>query len=234
MNKELNYETFLFVGLKKFAISVNDKNDFRTIHKNEKDFKNELNKFQFVELINFLNENIFYIEKKLNYFIQNINIILEHNEFIPIGISIKKQNYGKIILKKDIIYSLNEIKNYCKKTLEGKKIIHMLINNYIVDNKSYSLIPENLKSNNFILEIKFICLPNRIIKYLEEILKKYQIAIQQMVELDYVSTLSLQRNSDIFLEAKNVIEGSNINEVKLLEKIKKNKGFFERFFDLFS
>jgi len=234
MNKEINYETFLFVGLKKFIISVNYKDNFRTIYKIEKNFSNELNKFQFEKLINFLDENIFYIEKKFNFFIQNIYIILEHNEFIPIGICIKKQNYGKILLKDDIIYSLNEIKNYCKKTFDEKRIIHMLIDNYIVDNKIYSLLPENLKSNNFAIDLKFICLSKSIIKDLEEILKKYQIAIQQLVESSYVSKLSLKSNDDIFLTTKKTVEGSNINEVKLLEKTSKNKGFFERFFNLFS
>ncbi len=234
MSKETNFETFLFVGLKKFIISVNHKDGFKTIHKNEKNFPNNLNEFQFEKLVNFLNENIFYIEKKFNYFIKNIYIILEHKEFIPIGISIKKQNYGKIILKNDLIYSLNEIKNYCKKTFEGKKIIHMLIDNYIIDSKSYSQLPKKLTSNNFALDVKFICLPNNIVRNLEEILKKYQIAIQQLVELDYVSKLSSESKDDIFFTTKKVIEGSNINEVKLLEKINKNKGFFERFFNLFS
>ena len=234
MNKEINYETFLFVGLKKFIISVNHKDDSTTIHKIEKNFLNDLNEFQFEKLVNFLNENVFYIEKKFNYFIKNIYIVLEHKEFIPIGISIKKQNHGKIILKNDIIYSLNEIRNYCKKTFEGKKIIHMLIDNYIIDSKSYSQLPKKLISNNFALDVKFICLPSNIVKDLEEILKKYQIAIQQLVELSYVSKLSLESKDDIFLTTKNVIEGSNINEIKLLEKINKNKGFFERFFNLFS
>ena len=234
MNKEINYETFLFVGLKKFIISVNHKDDLKTIHKNEKNFSKSLNELQFNELVNFLDENILNIEKKFDYFIQNIYIILEHNEFIPIEASIKNQSHGKIISKNDVIYSLNEIKNYCKKSFDGKKIIHMLIDNYIVDDKSYSLLPKNLKGNNFALDVKFICLPNNIIKDLEEILKKYQIAVQQLVEFNYVSGLSLENNDEIFLTTKNVIDGSNINEVKLLDKIKKNKGFFERFFNLFN
>ena len=35
MNKEINYETFLFVGSKKFKIAVKDKNNLETIHKSE-------------------------------------------------------------------------------------------------------------------------------------------------------------------------------------------------------
>ena len=38
MNKEINYETFLFVGSKKFIIYVNQKDTLKTIHKNEINF----------------------------------------------------------------------------------------------------------------------------------------------------------------------------------------------------
>ena len=35
MNKEINFETFLFVGFKKIIISVNKKDNFKTVHKEE-------------------------------------------------------------------------------------------------------------------------------------------------------------------------------------------------------
>ena len=110
----------------------------------------------------------------------------------------------------------------------------MLIDNYIVDNNSYSLLPKNLKSDYFSLDIRFICLPDNIVKNLEDILKKYQIAIQQIVEASYIINFNKQSVDDIFLKTKNILEGSNNNEVKILKKIRKNKGFFERFFNLFS
>ena len=97
MNKEIKYETFLFIGLKKFTILINQKDTFEIIHKNEINFTDEINDFQFEKLANFLDENIFNIEKKLDFLIQNIYIILEHKDFIPIGISTKKQNLGNNI-----------------------------------------------------------------------------------------------------------------------------------------
>ena len=134
----------------------------------------------------------------------------------------------------DLIYSLNELKNYCKKTLEKKKIIHMLIDNYIIDGKNYSNYNSNMSCNNFSLNVRFICLPNNIIENLEKILKKYQIAIQQIVEINYLNDFFKDNGKDIFLNAKDLILGGNTNEVKLLEKSKKNKGFFEKFFNFFN
>ena len=234
MSEETRYETFLFIGLRKFIISVNKKDDLKTIHKNEIVFSNEYNETQLDKLTNFLDRNIFQIEKTLNYFIKNVHVILEHKEFIPIEISIKKQNYGNLILKNDLIYTLNEIKDYCKKTIEKKKIVHMLIDRFIVDDKSYLLLPDNLKSDTFSLDVRFICLPNSVLKNLEKILKKYQIVIQHLVEANYVKGFDTVGDKDIFIKAKNIIEGFNVNEVKLLQKMTKNKGFFEKFFNLFS
>ena len=59
MSEDTIYETFLFVGLNKLIISVNQKDDFRTIHKNEIDFSDELNETQFNKLNDFLDKNIF-------------------------------------------------------------------------------------------------------------------------------------------------------------------------------
>ena len=103
-----------------------------------------------------------------------------------------------------------------------------------LSNKRYSSFPENVKCDYFSLEVRFICLPNKILKKIEDTLKKYQIVIQQLVESNYAMNFDQQSGEDIFLKTKNIIEGSNSNEVTLLEKTIKNKGFFERFFNLFS
>ena len=144
-----------------------------------------------------------------------------------------KNNNGNLISMNDLIYSLNELKNYCKKTLE-KKIIHMLIDDYIIDGKSYSNLNTNLNCDNFSLNVRFICLPHKIIENLEKILKIYQIAIKQIVDENYINDFFKDSGKDIFFNAKEIILGRNTNEVTLIEKSKKNKGFFEKFFNFFS
>ncbi len=234
MENEKNFETFLLIDVNNFTISIKEKDNFSTIHEKKMDFENDNNKFDSNRLSDFLNQNIFNIEKSLNYLIKDINVILYHEEFLPVRASIKKNNHRNFIKTNDLIYSLNELKNYCKKTLENKKIIHMLIDDYIIDDKSYSNLDTNLNCNSFSLNVRFICLPNDIIENLEKILKKYQIAIQQIVEVNYLNDFFRDNEKDIFLNAKKIISGGNTNEVQLLEKRKKNKGFFEKFFNFFS
>jgi hypothetical protein len=55
-----------------------------------------------------------------------------------------------ILIFKNLNYLLNEAKDHCKKTIKKKKIIHMLIDNYQIDDKNYSFLPENLKCKIFL------------------------------------------------------------------------------------
>ena len=234
MDREKNFETFLLIGINNFKISIKERDKSETIHEQKMNFENESNKLNYDKLEDFLNQNIFNIERSLNYYIKDIYVILDHEEFLSIRVSIKKDNHGNLISMNDLVYTLNELKNYCKKTLEKKKIIHMLIDNYIIDGKNYSNYNPNMSCNNFSLNVRFICLPNNIIENLEKILKKYQIAIQQIVEINYLNDFFEDNGKDIFLNARELIVGGNTNEVKLLEKSKKNKGFFEKFFNFFN
>ncbi len=234
MDREKNFETFLLIGINNFKISIKERDKSETIHEQKMNFENESNKLNYDKLEDFLNQNIFNIERSLNYYIKDIYVILDHEEFLSIRVSIKKDNHGNLISMNDLVYTLKELKNYCKKTLEKKKIIHMLIDNYIIDGKNYSNYNPNMSCNNFSLNVRFICLPNNIIENLEKILKKYQIAIQQIVEINYLNDFFEDNGKDIFLNARELIVGGNTNEVKLLEKSKKNKGFFEKFFNFFN
>ena len=110
----------------------------------------------------------------------------------------------------------------------------MMIDNYIVDNKNHPFLPEGVKCNNFSMDIKFLCISNHLIKNLEKILKKYQISLNRLVSANYIKKFLPTEQKDIFLMAKKIINGHNPNEVFLIEKTQKNKGFFERFFKFFN
>ena len=110
----------------------------------------------------------------------------------------------------------------------------MVIDNYQIDKKDYSSLPKNIKCNNFSLDLRFICLPDLLVKDLEKILRKYQISIKQILNNSYIESLFKNNNKNLFQKVKEVADGFNENEVKLEKKIDKNLGFFERFFNYFS
>ena len=233
MDNDTNFESYLYISPKKLIISVIKKETFESIYKNEKiiDFDNQT-KLDVID--KFLSQNIFSIEKTLRNFIKKINLIITSEDFLPIEISLKNNNHGRSISQKNLTYLLNEAKDQCKKTLQNKKIIHMLIKNYLIDNENYNFLPNEIKCNFFSLDIKFICLPNDLVKIFEEVLSKYHISVNQLLSADYLEDYFNNNEIDIFNKASRVIAGCNLNEVKIIDKIPKKSGIFERFFNIFS
>ena len=172
------------------------------------------------------------MKKLLNGFVENINLIIESDQFFQIDVSVKKNNNG-YILKKDLAHLLNEAKQNCKNTTQDKKIIHMLIESYLIDEKKFSYFPNNLKCNYICVDIRFICLPNNYIKEIEKIFKNYQIVIKNILNFKYVKGY-LDKKENLFDMASKIIDGYNENEVVIIPKKTNFKGFFERFFSYFS
>ena len=136
---------------------------------------------------------------------------------------------------KNLIYLINEARENCKKKIEGKRIINLIINNYKIDNKNFLTLPNDLNNKSFSLDLEFICLSDQIIKNLEQTLKKYQISLSQIVNADYVKKfLTNGDNGNIFVMTKKILSGYNSNEVVFVNKSNKNKGFFEKFFNFFN
>ena len=234
MNEELKFETYLFIDSKKLVICVIEKKTFKILFKEEKLLDDHNEDSNLKKLDNFLAKNIFKIEKILKNFVKDIYIILDDKEFFSIEISIKKDHNGNSISQENLINPLNMLKNLCQFSFKDKKIIHMLIENYQIDGKDYSILPKNLKCNNFSLDVKFICLSKDLIEHYELILKKYHILVNQMLNAEYIRQFQDQQNPNIYTTASRIISGYNNNEISLVNKTLKNKGFFEKFFDLFS
>ena len=234
MENNSNFDAFLYLSSKKIILSINQIQNFKSIYKNEILLNGISDEIDHLKLDNFLNNNIFKVEKILDDFIKNINVLIETKDLFTVNISVKKNNHNKIIDIDSIIYLLNDAKNLCDKTIQGKKIIHILIDSYLVDNKKYYDLPDNLSCENFSLDLSFICLSNNLIKKIEEVLKRYQISINQLLSADYVNKFIENEDVELFDIARRIINGYNKNEVKLVRKKTKNRAFFEKFFDFFS
>tara|TARA_B100000965_G_scaffold371484_1_gene360480 strand:+ start:155 stop:859 length:705 start_codon:yes stop_codon:yes gene_type:complete len=234
MNNELNFETYLFINDKKLIICVIQNTTNEVIYKEQMILNNSFDELKLEKLNDFLEKNIFKVEKILKNFIKNIFIILGSSEFFTIEISIKKDNNSRLINSETLLHPLSDLKNLCQSNFQDKKIIHMLIENYRIDNSNYSFLPNNLNCNNFSLDVKFICLPKNLIEKLEIILKRYHIKINQVLSASYIENFYDKDHPDVFTTASRIISGYNANEVLLVNKTLKNKGFFEKFFDFFS
>ena len=233
MDDNQNFETFLSLSPNKFVISTNSEID-KNLYEKQLIFENDSKKLDLKILDNFLNENIFKIEKDLNNFVKNIFLIIDCDEFFTVNLSIKKNNYGDLITDDNLSYILNEARDQCSDTLKGKRIVHILIDNYSVDDKKYSNLPQNLKCKYFSLDIRFLCLPENYVKDLENVINKYQIAINKLISMRYLKSLFPDESMKLTNMVRKVNEGYNLNEVVLTSKKRKNMSFFERFFHFFT
>ena len=234
MTNKVDFRTYLYLNHNQFIIYVAEILTNEKIYSKKLEIEENSTELKFSKLKEFLDVNIFKIEKKLNNFIEDIYVILDSKEFHSIKLSIKKDNNGNLLNSKTLIHPLNDLKNLCQSNLQNKKIVHFLIEKYLIDNKSYKTLPENVNCNIFSLDTEFICLSKNLVENIEMILKKYHISLNQILSASYLEKFKDNTDNDIFTTASRIISGHNNNEVLLIGKINKKQGFFEKFFNFFN
>tara|TARA_B100000941_G_C28352140_1_gene472429 strand:+ start:37 stop:738 length:702 start_codon:yes stop_codon:yes gene_type:complete len=233
MTNNLENKIFLLLSVEKFAIvAVNSNDEF--VYRKETLTNNKSNQIDLNFLDNFLNENIFKIEKELNEFVKNIFLIIDNQNIFSIYLSVKNK-FDNIILNPNSINKLLlDAKSCCKKTLENSDILHMKIDQYYIDGTYFKTLPEKENCKNFSIEISYICLPKKISKTIENVLVKYQISINQILSFNYLNSFLDNKNDNLYTIAQKILDGFNENEVFITNKNSKKLGFFERFFNLFN
>ena len=236
MIEEENFETYLSISPKKFEIFLFDKKNLKNLYKNklELELENEIDFLNLDSLSNFLDANIFKIEKLADNFIKNIVLIIESDKNSYVNICIKKKNYENLINYKNLEIALTETKDLFKENYQKQNIMHMIIENYSINGKNYSSFINDIKGDYLSLEVNFISIPSNFELILDKILEKYQIKIDKFLDGKYLIEQSKDNKFELPNIANKIINGYNQNEVILVPKNHKNKGFFENFFQLFS
>ena len=129
---------------------------------------------------------------------------------------------------------LTDIKDLFKENYNQYKLMHMIIDKYIIDGVSYSSLQDQISNDEICLEIKLISISNLLILEIENILKKYQIQVNNFLDKRYVKDFFLDKQLDISQMAHKLKNGVNKKEVQITSKYTKKIGFFEKFFQLFS
>ena len=231
MIENLDFETFLYISENKYQIFVYDKNNLKNLYNKEieKDDEIELN-----ILSKFIDDNIYKIEKMIKKFIRNIILIIEDDNVLDIGISLKKKNYEKNIDQKQLENSLVEVKDIFKENYQDLIIMHMII---VEKENNFLLNDANSNDDYLFLEVNFISVPYYFTFNFDKLLENHQINIKRYMSGDYIKSffdIESKESIELFVTANKLNEGLNKNEVQLVSKSKENKGFFEKFFQLFS
>ena len=231
MIENSDFETFLYISKNKYQIFVYDKNNLKNLFHEEIENDDEI---ELNILSKFIDDNIYKIEKMIKNFIRNIILIIQDDKVLDIGISLKKKIYEKNIDQKQLENSLVEIKDIFKENYQDLIIMHMII---IEKENNFSLNNDNKNDDYLFLEINFISIPNNFTFNFDKLLENHQIKIKRYMSGGYIKSFfdkESKESMELFVMANKLNDGLNKNEVQLVSKNKENKGFFEKFFQLFS
>ncbi|MDA7552659.1 hypothetical protein N8740_00060 [Candidatus Pelagibacter sp.] len=124
-----------------------------------------------------------------------------------------------------------EVKDIYKENYQDLIIMHMIIvekeNNFLINNA-------NINDDYLFLEVNFISISNNFTFNFDKLLENHQIKISRYMSGKYIKSYIGEDVIELSIMANKLNNGFNKNEVQLVSKNVENKGFFEKFFQLFS
>tara|TARA_B110000008_G_scaffold246131_1_gene256817 strand:+ start:1287 stop:1991 length:705 start_codon:yes stop_codon:yes gene_type:complete len=234
MIEEIDFETYLYISKNKFQIFVFDKIEKKNLFKEEQLLIEQFNFEDFISLSKFLDENIYKIEKVIGSFIKNIFLIIDTDQSLLVNIAIKKKNYDNFFNQKYLESCLTEIKDIFRENYQNEVIMHMIVKNYILDKIEFSSLTTDYQGDNLCLDVNFISISKNFSIIFDKLLKKYQIKISRYICGNYINEYFGDSKNELSEKVNQLIGGINENEIILVPKNIENKGFFEKFFQLFS
>ena len=234
MIEEPDFETFLYISENQYTIFVDDKKNSKNLYKQEFKIDDKINPDDLSYLPKFLDENIYRIEKLVGNFIKDITLIIENDKILNTDIGIKKKDTEQLQNQDNIKNYLMEIKDSFKENYQDQVIMHMLINDSdenSIKNLSYD---SDTNEGYLYLSVKFISISNNLTSVFEKLLEKHQIQVNQYMSGEYIQSFFGSDISELSIMASKLKNGLNKNEITLVSKNTENKGFFEKFFQLFS
>jgi len=231
MDKFLNF--FLLIRPNHFALCAIDEN-YEILFKEELFLSDETLEPNPNIVKKFLDDNIFKLEKNFNSYIEDINLIIDHKNFIKINLSLIK-NFKYLFKQNDnYLNDLSNIKDSVLRNNNNYELTHMIINKFIVDKKDFIIELDANNQKDIFLEIGMICLKKSTINSFKKILSNYQIFIKNTLCFEYVNSFKTVEVDNISVVAYKLINGLNLNEINFSKKNPKKIGFFEKFFKIFS
>ena len=184
-------------------------------------------------LTKFILEKVKDFEKDVGSFIEEVNVVTDakYNQF---SLSLKSKHSSNQIKETDIVRLISDAKQLVMRNNKNCHILHVLVDQYIIDGKKYFEFPENLDYKEFILDVSFITINSSTVKMLNRILKDCNIELKKIVSHQYSSRFADKKDPSPCNAGKKVIDGINPLEVKIHNLKAKTQGLFERMFNFFS
>ncbi len=235
MSKKI-FHIYLEFSHTELNIAAFNKINNKLEYSNQKLYKSYFNnnELNFDILQNFVEKNILEVEKAIGEFVKDIYLMIETPQSTSINLSVLKNNEGNKITKQDVMYLIQDAKQQILKSNSAIEIIHIITENYNLDNMNHNFLPLDTNCKKFSIDIKFICFPKDLLRNFEQLFLKQQIFINKFICSNYVKTFNSKNNEKHICEkGKEIVEGINKQEVVSIPKIIEKTGFFEKLFHFF-
>ena len=153
-----NFQVYFDCGFSKVRAGV-----FNKDNSDETFFTESQNFFYQSDIESKIKKTITSLEKKTGQYINDANLMIDDSKMMSISISISKKLEGTKLKKEDIQFITQEAKQQISKCYKNQTIVHIIINNYKVNDIDYSYLPMDIECNLISLDILFICLPTETI-----------------------------------------------------------------------
>ena len=193
-------------------------------------FGNNLN---LIILSKFILEKVKNFEKDVGSLIEKVYVITDA-KYDQFSLSLKNKYDSNQIKKTDVVRLISDAKQLIIRNNKDCFILHILVDNYIVDGKKYFEFPENLDYKEFIIDVSFITVQNSTVKTLNRMLKDCNIELRKIASHQYSSRFAEKSDISPCIAGKKVIDGLNPSEVIMENLHTRKQGLFEKMFNFFS
>ena len=144
-----------------------------------------------------IKENIYSIEKKLNFTFKDVILILSNFECSVINFSGYKKLNGSQLTKENITYIINSLKSQVDKTEKNKKILHIFNSDHILDKKKIENIPIGLFGDFYSHELSFFLINNNDYRNLKNLINNCNLNIKKAISKNFLENIYFIKEYDI-------------------------------------
>jgi len=189
MKIKKNFQVYFDCGLSRIRAGAFNKDNVNEIFFTESKFF-----FDQSDIDLEIQKIVTFLEKKTGQYISDVNLMIDNSKMMSIGISVVKKLEGAKLKKEDIQFIIQEAKQQISENYRNQSIVHIIINNYKINNINYSYLPNDIECNLISLDILFICLPDEIIEFLKKFFLKSDISINKFFCSSYAKAINCKDN----------------------------------------
>ena len=226
------YKVYFCIKLNEISIYVKSNNNFEIVFFKKKKIIKSSYSLYMNDIQLFFNEKIDEIENQTKIFIENIVLILEDEKIFSIQLSLKQKIENRNIYDEEIKNLLSMGLQQIYKHNLNHQILHYVIESFNIDGQICDSVEDKIIKNFFSMDLKFICVEQKLIQDFKNLFKKKQIFLKKVISISYLNELMTEEDDIVNLASK-IERGHNKLEVQLITKKQEKNGFFENFFLLF-